>query len=416
MNNADTGSLRNIQTGCPSIMKILYHHRTLAKDGMDVHIQELTSAFRQHGHELDIVGPQMAQATNATSISDAKGPSLVNRLRKAAPAAAEELLETLYSKWAERRLNAAFARLQPDIIYERYNLYLFAGGALRKRTGAPLVMEVNAPLAHERALHGRLALKEFAHNCEAKIWKQADLVLPVSDALADHVRRAGVPDDRIMIIPNGVNPTRFNTSINGAPVRGKLGLENKIVLGFTGFFREWHALDKIIRALPEIRKTTDAHFLIVGEGPIRAELEDLARDLGVSENVTFYGRASRDEIATLIAAFDIALQPAVTPYASPLKLFEYLALGKAVIAPDQSNIRELVTHGEDAYLFAPDDETAIARALIDLSANTELRRRLGVNAAALIEKRGFLWSENARRIEEAAKGLLQTRGNGARPE
>ena len=106
--------------------------------------------------------------------------------------------------------------------------------------------------------------------------------------------------------------------------------------------RDWNGLEPVIDQLAR----TDGQrwfLLVVGDGPARAALEERARDLGVATRVRFTGVVRREEIPALVSAFDIALQPAANPYASPLKLFEYLALGRAIVAPDQPNIREVLT-------------------------------------------------------------------------
>src|SRR5690606_10742188 len=107
----------------------------------------------------------------------------------------------------------------------------------------------------------------------------------------------------------------------------------------------------------------DLHFLVVGEGPAREDIARRARERGVADRVTFTGLVPRDDIANVVAAFDIALQPDVVPYASPLKLFEYMILGCAIVAPDTPNIREVLTDGDGAALFDTADPAAFRGAI-----------------------------------------------------
>jgi len=104
----------------------------------------------------------------------------------------------------------------------------------------------------------------------------------------------------------------------------------------------------------------------------------------------------------VLAAFDVALQPAVVEYASPLKLFEYLAVGLPVLAPDTPNIREVLEDGVNAVLFDPCSGTAFGRGLARLCADGELRRRLADEARATIGRRGLTWRGNAERVAELA--------------
>src|SRR5439155_5190531 len=121
-------------------------------------------------------------------------------------------------------------------------------------------------------------------------------------------------------------------------------------------------------------------------------LERKATELGVADRVHFFGIVPREHIADHIAAFDIALQPAVVSYASPLKLFEYMALGRAIIAPRQGNIMEVLADDETALLFDPSSAAEFESQLMRLVDDDALRTRLGAAAAKEISLRGFTWA------------------------
>jgi glycosyltransferase involved in cell wall biosynthesis len=221
----------------------------------------------------------------------------------------------------------------------------------------------------------------------------------VTDQLAEFVRRAEVPDTRIRVIPNGINRARFADGASGAEARRELGLDGKVVLGFTGYIRAWHGLSRVVDLLADMPERTNLHFLVLGDGPDREDIEAHADARGVLEQVTFLGVVPRDRVGGYVAAFDIALQPRVTDYASPLKLFEYMALGCAIVGPDQSNIREVLTDRENSLLFAPDDDESFRAAVLALCRDEALRRRLGRAAARTIDDRNLTWDGNAERIE-----------------
>ena len=137
----------------------------------------------------------------------------------------------------------------------------------------------------------------------------------------------------------------------------------------------------------------------MGDGPARAGIEQRARELKVSERVTVTGVVKREQIASYVAAFDVALQPDVVDYASPLKLFEYLALARPVVAPDKANIREVLIHEQNALLFKADDPAAFTAAIKRMADDGALRARLALAARATIEQGGFTWDHNAQRVE-----------------
>ena len=382
-------------------MKILYHHRTRSKDGQNVHIEELTGALRERGHEVIVVGPV---ATETQDFGADAG--LVATLKRWAPKRVYELLELAYAWPAYRRLERAYLKHRPDCLYERYNLFLPSGVWLKRRFGLPMLSEVNAPLADERSTFDGLACKRLARWSEHLVWRGADYVLPVTNVLAEHARAAGVPESRIVVIPNGINRERFAYVPGRDRAKERFGLEGRLVLGFTGFIREWHGLERVVDFIARANLLQPAHFLVVGEGPAKKTIEQRARALGVADRVTFAGLVGRDQIVDYVAAFDVALQPDVVAYASPLKVFEYMALGCAVVAPNTENIREVLTDGQDGVLFERDRDDAFAAALARVCDDPALRARVGAGAQRTIERRGFTWANNAHRVETLVAGLL----------
>ncbi|MER2512763.1 MAG: glycosyltransferase family 4 protein [Nitrosomonas ureae] len=381
-------------------MRILYHHRTASKDGQVVHIKELIDALRRRGHELVIIGPTFGRNEKFGGES-----RTITYLKQHLPKAFYELLELSYSIVAYFSLERAYRIHDPDIIYERYNLYLLAGCWLHRRHRLPYFLEVNAPLYEERASYDGIALKHIAKWTQHTAWRAADRVLPVTYVLADQIEAAGVPEERITVIPNGINIQRFLLPARQNTIKKHLGLADKFVLGFTGFIREWHGLDTVVELIAAEDKL-NLHLLIVGEGPGRVALAAHAQRLGVTDQLTFTGVVDHETIADYILSFDIALQPSVTSYASPLKLFEYMALGRPVVAPKSPNIEEILTDGENAILFPPEDKILFRAAIQRLCVDRELREKIGGAARRLIDERRLTWDYNAERLERMFEQAL----------
>ena len=396
-------------------LKILYHHRVASKDGQAVHIEGLIAALEGAGHSVHVVSPPAFGTVSFGGQS--RTFALLKRLL---PRALYELLEVGYNVPAFFRLRAAYRHIQPDLVYERCNLFMLAGILIARLHRKPIFLEVNAPLARERAAHDGLALTRIASWLERLTWKTANLVLPVSRVLGDTIEASGVPSKRIVVIPNGIDEQSLAPSDN-AEAKVALGLIGKTVLGFVGFVREWHGLEDVIDLLADPDCTPDLHFVIVGDGPAISALKARAQRLGVSEKTTFAGLIDRDGVAQHLAAFDVALQPRAVDYASPLKLFEYMACGKAIAAPDQPNIREILTDGKNARLFNPMVNVAFRQAVLELARDKLLRDRLAGSARQTIFDRGYTWGENARRIialyndhSQGRQGQLSLRPTAAR--
>ena len=382
-------------------MKILYHHRTRSKDGQYVHIEEMIDALRGLGHTVIIVAP--AAMENADFGSDG---GLVAWLKRHMPRFVYELMELSYALLTFLRLSRAVREHQPDCLYERYNLFQPAGVWIKRMYGLPYLLEVNAPIFAERAHYDGISLQWLARWSERYAWRNADVALPVTQVLGAMLQQEGVSAERITVIPNGINTERFVANPDTAHAKRTLGLEGHLVLGFTGFVRDWHGMDKIIDFVAQDGAQLQCHLLVVGDGPVRNQLEQQAQRLGVADRVTFTGVVQRDAVAAYVAAFDIALQPAVVAYASPLKIFEYLALSRAIVAPSQANIREILRHEENALLFDPADGAGLVKAIQRLLLDPALRERLACKAGATIAEQGLTWHANALRVTQLARDLI----------
>lgn len=387
-----------------SRLRILYHHRIAASDGMRVHVAGLVQALRNQGHLVKLVGPGGDEVERPAGDAG-RLERFADGLRRRLPRWAFECLELLYNAPAYMRLSAAAREFQPDVIYERYNLFLLAGLWLRVRRRVPLLMEINSPLAAERAALGQLQLVDVGERCERALWRGADAVLPVTRVLAKIVRRTRGHSASIHVIPNGVDLSAPPDRAAVAAARQRLGLDDQVVvLGFVGFVRAWHGVGWALEALRRLPPET--HLVIVGDGPALPDLRARADELGLTARLHLVGRVPHEEVPAYMGAFDIALQTASVAYASPLKLFEYMALGRAVIAPDQPNIREVLDDGLNALLFDPRSEMSFQAALARLCGDAALRDKLGTRARMTIEERHFTWAHNAERISRVARDLL----------
>ena len=236
-------------------MRILYHHRTASKDGQDVHIEEMVAAMRRQGHEVLVVAPDAARKA-----AFGHDGGMVARIKAVLPRAIYEILELAYSVYAYMRLKKAYDVFRPEVLYERYNLFFLSGLWLKQRTGIPFLLEINSPLAHERDIHDGLSLKALARWSERVVWRGARMTFPVTRVLAQFVRAAGVPEDRIKVVPNGINRDRFALGMTNTAIRAELGLEGKTVLGFVGFIREWHRLPHVVDAMAAMKTASSCTF------------------------------------------------------------------------------------------------------------------------------------------------------------
>lgn len=392
-------------------MRILYHHRIRGIDGQAVHVRAMAKALEEEGHEVREVALEPI-------LGEAPGPDSPHaplrrpwRALDRLPTALREAAEYGSSAAAWKMVRREAEDFAPDFVYERHAFGNVGGVLAANALGVPVVLEVNSPLLEELSGTRGVAFPAVARRLEAFALGRADLVLAVSEELRERLLPHAGRATRVIAIPNAVDTEAFRPPGRGerASARRALGLTGDVdgpgfVLGFTGFVREWHRLDLVLASLarPEL---ADARLVVAGEGPWSPELARRAADLGVAGRVTALGARRHEEMPAVLAACDVAVLAGTPPYASPLKLYEYLAAGLPVVAPDQENLHEVLRDRENAILFPPGDAAALGAALAELKRDAALRARLGSRARETVLEDRRSWRGVARRVVEEARSL-----------
>ena len=333
------------------------------------------------------------------------------------------VLKTAAKDVREWRRAARFTRDMPDgdweghdlaFVWQRHDLFQRAGHDLARRLGVPLVLCVDAPVVWEarrwgvrRPGWGRL-LERVG---EDPLLRSADLVVCVSEEVAEEVARRGVSSDRILVTPNGVDVHLFNPDVSGSAVRERYSLGDSFVLGWIGSFHKFHGLDLAIEAAAALQEDLpELTLLLVGDGLDRARIEAQGRRLGLS-NVVFTGTVDHSAIPSHIAAMDVSLVLSPNDEAfhySPLKLREYMACGRPVIVPRIGELRHLISDGEDGLLVEPGDVSALVSAVLKLYEHPDLRGSMGARAREKMVRDGS-WERQVQRTCEAL-GRIGSRG------
>ena len=392
--------------------------------GASIHVRSVIGAWRVSGVETLLVTANGGPPAGTEPSCEVREARAEGRLAKTARTAARVLrggaaLERALLRLLDNGVLFPAARMaarewRPDIVYERYALSSVAGSLLARRIGKPHVVEVNAPLADEEERHRGLGLAHLTRRLERWVLRRADLVIVVSPALREHALRQGVRPERIRVVPNGVDTRLFHPSRDGARIRGRLGLDGDFVVGFSGTLRPWHGVGHLVRALASAVDDKSAgmgaghrvgagagttspsmKLLVMGDGPERESLEALAREHGVADRVLFLGALPHEEVGDYLAACDVLCAPYGRLddfYFSPIKIAEYRACGRPVIASGVGHLKQDLSEAKGAILTEPGDEAAIARALSALAGDPERRRSLGRAAASSV----WTWSDVAR--------------------
>ena len=370
------------------------------------HVNQFTAAARRLGHEVNVHSMNLLQPDDGESNGSSRSGGLRSTLRRHLSRYLHEPKELLWNFEYIRRQLEIVKDDDPDVLLVRTHQLTCAAGKVRTKTQVPLVAEVNAP-ADELSLFGNnyFHVPGVARRAEEYLLKRADRIVVVSGPLRDHfVETYGLPTEKIIVNPNGGDTERFRPDIDGSRLRNEYRLGDGLVVGFVGSFHPWHGLDLLEHIVSRLA-SQKTKFLLVGEGPewesFRAKIA--ARPCG--EHVVFTGGIPHDAVSEHVAAMDIALVPNLGFYMCPLKLLEYMAAGKAIVAPNRASVAELVKSGEQALLFEPEDPIAATNAIEDLARNADLRRSLGEAARAKVLE-SLTWQHNAERVIEACRAAI----------
>lgn len=325
-----------------------------------------------------------------------------------------EVLSIAYNRKLIREARAILKNERPAFLYHRHSEFNYASSILAREFGIPLILECNGSEVWVKKNWGRVYFEHILQMAEDVQFQAADIVTVVSSVVKEDLVRVGVEPSKIVVNPNGVDPARFRPDVDGSAVRATYNLQGKIVAGFIGTFGAWHGVEVLARSIkPTVRRNPNIHFLVVGEGNLRGLIEQRIADDGVAAHVTLTGSVPHAQVPEYLAACDILLSPHVQNtdgtvfFGSPTKLFEYLGMGRAIVAAGIGQIGEIMHDGENALLMRHKDHEDLAEKILLLAADPGLRQRLG-DAARRDAVEKFSWKQNARRVIDAAAPFLRT--------
>ena len=361
-----------------------------------MHIQGVVRALTLLGHEVCVVGPPGVPADASCDASQtprrAAWARIWQQISGAAPEWLFEMLECAYGGYCFVVLSRAVRKHRPHLIYDRYSLFNFGPTAVAGSYGVDLVTEFNDATVIRRSRP--LLFERLARRIEKTTLRRSTLVVTVSERLGELlVSTHDLPDRAFVVTPNAVDPQRFAIA-DGSEMRRCLGLERKAVIGVVGSFVAWHGLDYLVRSVARLLdQRPDCRVLLVGDGPVRRGIEALIERCGLEGKVSFTGFVAPEEVPKYIACMDVCVMPDSNEHGSPMKIFEYMAMSKAVVAPAYPPIERVIEHGGNGILFRPRDEAALGRAISSLLDDPELRRRLG-HQARLDVLENHTWQKN----------------------
>jgi glycosyltransferase involved in cell wall biosynthesis len=397
----------------------------LGTKGASVHLRKLVEALASRGHEVVVLSPTPGTGTSApipfriVPLPFGEIPALLQERLKAEPIASgnrlpQDLRNLFYSLWVEGRALPLLEELRPDFLYERYALFGTAGLELAARLRVPLLLEVNAPLVEEQREQRGLSLPGVASASQRLVFGRADELIVVSRWLEDYAVAEGADRGRVTVMPNAADAGHFRPRPGPSEIRRRLGWEDRIVLGFLGAMKSWHGVPGLVGTLKELgAPASPFRLLLVGDGPALPEVRRRVHEEGLDEAVHMPGAVPHDEAPAWLAAVDVALVPSdasAAPYFSPVKLFEYMAMGLPVVAARRGQTEEIVEHGRTGWLYSPEERGEPAATIRWLAGHRPAATQAGAAAREKVLAR-HTWERNAERVEEIARRSIARRAS-----
>lgn len=364
--------------------------------GGSIHMREFVSNLLNRGYDITVVarGADInGQRYKSVMYFDLPPlPDSASGIKPIDPngdeKASAEMILFDHNSGIESFISTLHSRNNFDLIYERYSLFCQAGLHFARANGLPFTLEVNAPLVSEASEYRGLMLKDLAKSVEKRLFAEADHVISVSDEVAGYIKGIA-PGAVVSVVPNGVTVERFLNK--GGTKDIDLPIErfddSDYVVGFVGSLKPWHGVDILIDSFAKLPENGIKSRLLVvgGKGKQKSDLKQKCRELGLKGRVKFTGSVEHDTIPAFLKMTDVLVAPYPDLsdfYFSALKIFEYMAAGKAIVASSIGQIREILIHEETALLVPPGDIEALRDALLRLKNDPNLREKLGENARA----------------------------------
>ena len=301
-----------------------------------------------------------------------------------------------------------------SFIYQRYSMNNYCGLKLARLYNVPFILEYNGSEIWIHRHWGRsLKYERLSERIELLNLKAADIVVVVSQAMKEELLARGIEAEKIIVNPNGVDPDSYSPNVDGSGVRRQYHLNGKNVIGFIGTFGKWHgaeilaeAFGKLLHTYPEFQKRVI--LFMIGDGVTMPLVKRNIDKFAIKESCILTGLIPQEEGPKYLAACDVLVashkpNPDGTPFfGSPTKLFEYMAMGKGIVASNLDQIGEVLKHDHTAWLVQPGDIESLMEGLKILIDDRVRRERLGQAARKEVVAK-YTWKEHTRKIIEKLK-------------
>jgi len=322
-----------------------------------------------------------------------------------------------YESQAVRTLLARAEHSKPQLIHSASNFVVGIAGAEAARIlGIPSVYEIRGfwhlTQASKRPGYEFSDHYTLSERMEIEAARRSSHVFTITNALRDILIDAGIDSEKVTVLPNAVDPERFNIRPRDEQLEADLGFKGKVVIGYIGSFVEYEGLNLLMEAVARLKTELGDVFrlLMVGDGSMMSELRRMCRFLQIEDVVVFTGRIPHNEVDAYYSLIDIVPLPRlgyrVCELVSPLKPFEAMGTGKVLLTSDVAALAEIVDDGVTGLIHRKDDADHLAERLAEAITDPELRERIGKNAREWVCET-HSWAVISSRVNKVYDKLLE---------
>ncbi len=321
-----------------------------------------------------------------------------------------EVLHINYNKKSIKEILKIIDKEQPSFLHKHHHDFHYGGAWLKKHLGLPFILHVDGIEYWVKKNWGKLYFSHLLKWAENTELQASDAIIVISDALKKQLINYGVEENKIQVIPNGVHPEQFDPNLGDADLRSKMQLDNKFIITYTGTFGRWHGVEVLAEAVKFIDKLIpNAVVLFVGDGDLRPKIEEIVKRDNVEDKIIITGFVPFKMIPHYLAMSDVTVSPCINNddnefFNSPVKLFEYMAMAKPIVASKVGQQAEVIDDGINGLLHEEKNPEELAYKIFEIYNNPDLAKKLSIEARKRsIEKHD--WKYNAQAIIDVYKKI-----------
>lgn len=375
------------------------------KNAETTHLIEIAENLQRLGQEIIVFAPGIGKYYRRTSLDIKYVPAVkISRI-----------IQTLTFQFSLFfYLVYYILKVAPEILYLRLGPFTLIPALIAKLFRKRYVVEVNGYFPDDLVFYSQASSMALflSRQIEKINYSFANRIIVVVEGLKKKLKKGyKIEEAKFSVINSGANIGIFRP-LDRRIMRRKLNLkENIYYVGFVGNFAPWQGVDCLIEAIPKVtRKIPDIQFLLIGGGILKKQLKEKVIELGMEKFTRFMGYVSYHQVPAYINSFDLCVAPFTAKRnieigCSPLKLYEYLACGRPVIASDIKGVGDLLEKNNCGLAIKPENPDALAKGIIQLIKNKDLRVKMGRNGRRIVESE-YNWQNAARKTIEIFQSLV----------